>query len=288
MTRYVLTALLAGTSLATGAQADERYFTYSYSAETLGRGQTEAEIWATDRRGKERGRYDAQDYRLELEHGVTDRFTMAGYLNFASHNIRGLEPGLEDRNRDFAFQGASAEFKYSLLSPYKDGFGLALYVEPAWSRISKRSGEKETEYELELKLLLQKNFMDDRLIWAGNLNFEPEWAREVEIAPAGGRSVEWEKELVMEATTGLSYRVAPGWSVGGEARYASVYPDWTEGLHREAYAVFAGPNVHYAGKRFWATATYLPQLFGSPSPGRSLHLDEFEKREIRVILGYNF
>ncbi len=287
MKRYLLVALLAGTFGATSAQADERYFGYVYSAEVMPKGETEAEVWATDRRGKEEGHYDAQDYRLELEHGFTDRLTVAGYLNFVSHHIRGLEPDLEDIDRDFRFQGASAEFKYNILSPYKDGFGLTLYAEPGWARIGKRSGETRTEYELELKLLLQKNFLDDRLIWGTNFIFEPEWEREVEIED-GEREVEWEKELTLEATTGLSYRVAPRWFVGAEARYASVYPDWTEGLHREAYAVFAGPTVHYAGKKWWFTATYLPQLFGSPSPGRSRHLDEYEKRELRVILGYNF
>lgn len=282
------TALAATGLFAPDAKADERYFGYTYSAETLGKGQTEAELWVTDRRGKGEGHYDAQDYRLELEHGVTDRLTVAGYMNFASHTIRGLEPGLDRVDRDFAFQGANLEFKYSVLSPYKDGFGLALYAEPGWARINKRSGKKQTEYELELKLLLQKNFMDDRLIWAGNLVFEPEWEREVEIEADGEREVEWEKELKLEATTGLSYRVAPRWSLGAEMRYASVYPNWTEGLHREAYAVFAGPSVHYAGKRWWFTASYMPQLFGSPSPGGSRHLEEFEGREMRVILGLNF
>src|SRR6185369_7736861 len=82
-----LTALgvcLAG-MVATPAWADEQYFGYTYSAEVLGKGQTEAELWVTDRRGKADGHFDAQDYRLELEHGVTDRFSIAGYANFAGH-----------------------------------------------------------------------------------------------------------------------------------------------------------------------------------------------------------
>jgi hypothetical protein len=52
--------------------------------------------------------------------------------------------------------------------------------------------------------------------------------------------------------------------------------------------VSAGPSIHYAGKRFWVTATFLPQLFGSPSPNGSLALDEFEKRELRLKVGYEF
>lgn len=272
---------------ATPAQADEQYFGYTYSAETLPKGQTEMELWATDRRGKAEGHFDAQDYRIELEHGFTNRLTVAGYANFASHHIRGLEPDFKDTDRDFALRGLSAEFKYNVLSPYKDAFGLTLYAEPAWSRIH-GGGEKGTEYELEFKAILQKNFLDDRLIWAANLTFEPEWEKEKEEVSPGITKSEWEKELKVEVSTGLSYRVAPNWFLGFEGRYASVYPGWTNGLHRETYAVFAGPAVHYGGKKWWATLTFLPQLFGKPSPNGSRALDEYEKREIRLKLGYNF
>lgn len=287
MTRYLLIALVGGSFAATAAQADERYFGYVYSAEAMPKGETEAELWITDRRGKDGGHFDAQDYRFELEHGFTDRLTVAGYANFAGHHIRGLEPDFDNTDRDFAFRGLSAEFKYNVLSPYKDGFGLTLYAEPGWSRIH-GGGERGTEYELELKAILQKNFLDDRLIWATNFTFEPEWEKEVEVDPiTGDVEKEWEKELKLEVSTGLSYRIAPRWFAGIEGRYSSVYPHWTEGLHRETYAVSAGPTIHYAGKKWWATLTYLPQLFGSPSPNRSLALDEFEKRELRLLVGLN-
>lgn len=286
--RVAALAAFTGLAFAAPAHADEQYFGYTYSAEVLGKGQSEAEFWATDRRGKSGGHFDAQDYRIELEHGFTNRLTVAGYANLASHHIRGLDPDFEKTDRDFAFRGLSAEFKYNLLSPYKDGVGLTLYAEPAWSRIH-GGGERGTELELEFKAILQKNFMDDRLIWASNLTFEPEWENEKEVDELTGETEsEWEKELKLEVSTGLTYRVAPGWYAGVEARYASVYPDWTNGLHRETYAVFAGPAIHYGGKKWWVTATYLPQLFGKPSPGGSRALDEFEKRELRVKIGYNF
>ena len=275
---------------ATPAYADENYFGYSYGAETLPKGKSEAYLWLTDRRGKAAGHYDAQDYKIELEHGLTDRVQVSGYVNFESHHIRGLEPELEDVDRDFGFNGLQASVKYNVLSPYKDGIGLSFYVEPGWSRIHKVEGERTTEFELELKAILQKNFLDDRLIWATNLTLEPEWEKEKEVDPLSGRKkTEWEKELAIEVTTGLSYRVASNWFLGAEGRYHSEYPDWTSGLHREHYAFFAGPTIHYGGKKWWFTATYLPQIYGSPhEPGRRLHLDEHEKREIRFKLGYNF
>jgi len=290
MTRYLLLGLLAGAFGATAAQADENYFAYSYGAEGMPKGATEAYLWITDRRGKGEGNYNAQDYRLEIEQGLTDRFAVSGYLNMRSVKARGLEPKIDSVNRDFAFQGLNVAFKYNVLSPYRDGIGLTFYVEPGWSRIAAISGERGTEYELEIKALIQKNFLNDKLIWVGNLTAEPEWELKKEVDGLTGEvEREWEKELVLEATTGLGYQVAPGWLIGAEGRYRSIYPDWTEGLNREAYAVSAGPAIHYGGRKWWFTATYLPQLFGSPSgPGRSLSLDEFEKREFRIKIGYNF
>ncbi len=288
--QFLLLAALSAAAISSPAQADENYFGYSYGAETLPKGRTEAYVWITDRRGKGEGHYDAQDYKLELEHGITDRLQMSGYINFQSHHIRDLEPEFEDVDRDFGFKGLQASFKYAVLSPYKDGIGLAFYVEPGWSRIHNVEGERVTEYELELKAILQKNFLDDRLIWATNLTLEPEWEHEKEEDELTGEiEKEWEKELAIEVTTGLSYRVAPNWFLGVEGRYHSEYPDWTNGLHREHAAFFAGPTIHYGGKKWWFTATFLPQVYGTPNEdGSSLHLEEHEKRELRLKIGYNF
>ena len=277
---------LAGLA-ATPARAEDDVFGYTYAAETLPKGETEMALWATDRRGKDDGRYDAQDYRLELEHGFADRFTVSGYLNFAGHHIRGLEPQFGRTDRGFAFQGVSAEFKYNVLRLDKDPVAFTLYAEPGWSRIRKVEGDRVTEYELELKAIVQKDFMHGALIWAANLTFEPEWEHDREADETAGER-DWEKELKLELTSGLSYRVAPGWYAGLEGRYASVYPNWTRGLQRDSYAMFAGPAIHYGAKKWSATLTYLPQLFGSPSPGGSRAPGEYEKRELRLKIGYEF
>jgi hypothetical protein len=286
---WMLGACLAGLSATSApASAEENPFGYSYTADTEEKGETEVTLWATDRRGKADGRYDAQDYRLEVERGITDRFHLAGYVNFAGHHIRGLEPGLEDIRRSFAFQGASLEFKYRLLDERKEGVGLALYAEPGWSRIHQLSGEKGTEYEVELKAIVSKSWMDGRLVWAGNLTFEPEWERERELVSPSATETEWEKELKVEATTGLAFRIAPHWYAGVEARYSSLYPDWTHGLHREAFAISAGPTLAFASEEWSAALSVLPQIHGSPSPGGSQSLGEYEKREVRLKISREF
>jgi hypothetical protein len=196
---------------------------------------------------------------------------------------------LDQVDRNFAFQGLSAEFKYQLRAPRHGRLGVALYAEPGWSRISKVTGKKAREFEIELKAILQKNFADDRLVWAANLTLEPEWEREhEEIAPGVVGSVT-EKELAIELATGLSYRVTSKWWLGVESRYHSVYPDWMHGLHRENYAVYAGPSVHYEAGEWSLTATWLPQLFGGPSaPGSSLDFEDHEKNELRLKVSREF
>jgi hypothetical protein len=290
MSRCLAVFLAAGLAIPFGrAQAGEVDFGYSYGAETADLGETEVTLWATDRNGKRGGHYDAQDYRVEIERGITGRFQMSLYANLASPHIRVTEPRSKDVGRDFAFQGLSAEFKYALRKPIGGRLGLAIYAEPGWSRIHKISGEKGTEYELELKAIAQKNFAGGRLLWVGNLTFEPEWEHRAKAATDGPDEENWEKELQIEVTSGVAYRIAPRWSVGIEGRYHSVYPDWTRGLHRENYAVYAGPTAHYDGGKWAVTATWLPQLFGSPNAvGSSLEFDDHEKQELRVKLGYEF
>jgi hypothetical protein len=291
MVRHLPACVFAGLALAHSAssQASGPDFGYVYTTATEEPGETELTLWATDRRGKGEGHYDAQDYRFEIERGITDRFQMSGYFNFASHHVRGLGGEFERVHRDFAFQGIETELKYRVLDPKNDGFGLAFYAEPGWSRIAKVTGEKSNEYELELKAIAQKNFLHDRLVWAANLTLEPEWEREREQIAPGVVSHETEKELAIEVATGLGYRVAPKWWLGLEGRYHSVYPDWTHGLHRENYAVYAGPTVHFEADEWAVTATWLPQLFGGPGePGSSLEFDDHEKRELRLKISREF
>lgn len=289
MTRFLPAVVAAGlATLCAGRASAGTDFGYVYTAATEEKGETEVTLWATNRSGKSSGDYHAQDYRIEVERGVADRFQASLYADFTSHHLDGLDPEFEPQHRGLAFQGLSAEFIYALREPKKGRVGFALYAEPGWSRIQKVSGEKAAEYELELKAIVQKNFADDRLVWAANLTLEPEWEHE-HAEPGIADEPDWEKELNLEVASGLSYRATSKLWVGVEARYHSVYPDWTHGLHRENYAVYAGPTVHYASGEWSATATWLPQLFGSPSGAvANLELHDHEKSEFRLKISREF
>ena len=286
MKTFLFAAAVAVAVFARPAHADENPFVYNYTADVEEQGETEGELWITDRRGKADGNYDAQDYRLEIEHGFTGRFSASAYVNLASHHVSGLDPEFTSVHRNFAFQGLSAEFKYKLLDDEKNGIGFTVYAEPGWSRIHDVEGEKGAEYELELKTILSKGFDKDKVIWAANLTFEPEWEHERggPAAPAG----HWERELKLQASTGIAFRIVPNLYLGAEARYAGVYPNWTNGLHSEASAFFAGPTVSFSADEWSATLSFLPQLSGSPNPVGGRNLDEFEKREIRLRISHEF
>ena len=148
--RAALTVLPIAAVLVAGqpapAHADENLLGYVYGAETLPQGKWEAYQWVTLRTGKAAGSYRAFDLRTEIETGLTDRLQAAFYLNTRAHHIDGV-PGLEERD-SFALQGASAEFKYRVKSPYIDGYGLALYIEPGCNPIDKIEGEVGEEIEL--------------------------------------------------------------------------------------------------------------------------------------------
>jgi Family of unknown function (DUF6662) len=274
-----LLGLLASTLAVapTPASADENMFGYSYGADTLPKGRFELYNWTTWRHSKQRGQYDAFDIQFELEYGITDRFQTSSYLVLDARKQSGLGDEYEDTSR-FRFDGVKQAFKYNVLSTYKDPIGLSLYLEPGYSRYHKVTGERVDEFELETKLILQKNFLEDTLIWALNVTPEFEW-----YFPKHEAS---EAEFVLEVTSGLSYRFAPNWFAGLELRYHTEFPDYA---FQEHQAVFLGPNLHYGGRKWWATLAVMPQIWGEPHEGGShRHFGEHEALEVRVKLGYNF
>jgi hypothetical protein len=183
-------------------------------------------------------------------------------------------PGLPLENRNaFDVNGVSVELKERLLSPYKDPIGLTLYLEPELGVRDKLTGEDTVERALESKIILQKNFLDDSLVLASNITFEPEWER------LDGES---SKELQNDYALGASYRVAPGWFTGVEFLNRRKFDD-QDFAKQSASAFFVGPALHYSAKTWWTSFTLLPQI-----DSRSSRLGEYEKLETRLKIGIDF
>lgn len=305
-------ALVLVTLLAPPALADEQLFGYVQGAEPTPKGHQEIYLWLTNRSDKTAGKYEAYDLKLEYERGITDNFAAAAYLKGMSIDTSGIRidgymPA--DNRYGMKLSGVEASMKYAFLRPALDDIGLATYLSFSYDWLDAHSGQDKDKYSVELKLLAQKYFLDGQVVLAGNLGLETTYAKRKPIAnlPVNddtGEPLEWptdpEMEIGLQAAFGLSYRFAPNWYVGVEALYDTEFE--TE-VGTERWSWQAGPTLHYAEKRWWATLTWFPQLKGGgekfgpasfdgvPYPGQAdpdLHLIEKTRTEVRLKFGYNF
>jgi len=244
--------------------ADERLFTYNYEANVLPVGESEFEQHITHQNGKEDGDFAAWNFRTEFEYGVTEQYTSALYLNFDSIHSEGVTDVEDSDGMDF--KGISWENVYQLLNPNLDPIGLAAYVE---------LGGDGTDFEAESKLLLSKPIGNLNLVF--NATYEAEWEKD---------DGEREKEAELSFTAGASYKIAPKWALGIEARNKSAYPDGLDLSQQEYNSWSVGPNLHYGNPKWWATLTVLPQVWGN-GDGSNDHrqLVHEEAVEIRLIFG---
>lgn len=293
-------ALLSLVLVASGALAEESQFAFVYTTDLLPKGAKEVEQWMTWRHQKVGGTYDQVEGRTEIEYGLTDRLQVALYANYAwaraYHNgpLGDTTPPEQfaDKNVDAnanwsgkRFVGASGEAIYRLLSPYTDGVGLAFYVEPTIGPSFR---------ELETKIILQKNFLDDQLTTAFNFTYAPEWRYLQD--PANPSAKSWQEETDINYNFAASYRFAPNWSAGAEFVNEHEYNSYSF-KHQSNSGYYLGPTVHYGGKDFFVTATLLEQLpwakahsdtvDGSLVGGRTFDND-FEKYRLRIKAGFYF
>lgn len=287
------------------SQADEPLFGYVYTTDLLPQGKYEVEQWVTDRAQQAHGRFNDFQLRSEFEYGLTNDLQVAGYLNYsyldASHNsVQGLTEGIDipashDSSRPFnewRYDGVSVEFIWRVLSPYKDGWGLAFYAEPEYG---------PREKGLELRVITQKNFMDDRLVLAANLWVEPEREdssnlvmRGSDEMPEGGKM----RMTMAEIDIGASYRFASNWSAGLEFRNHNEYSGFSVSHNdQEHTAFFLGPNIHYASQRWFFTLAALRQIHAkayNKDQEAQIHDDLIYGDEhtrwdgIRMKVGYTF
>lgn len=308
----LLAAIPLSVAAAFPAAADENLFGYVAGAETLPQGASEAYAWLTRRWDKGQGTYTAYDTELEYEYGVTSRFTASAALLGQSIDTQGLVidaylPGAESYG--LKPSGVELKAKYNFLSAAKDPVGLSAMFELHQSWLDPHSGRDKDTTSFDVSMQLQKFFLDDQLVAVANAGFEGTYAKRAPLDAATQASAdaamqaltgdpaatfEWptkpEMEIELTLGGGLSYRFAPNWNVGIETQYQTEFE--TE-VGQERWSVFAGPTLHYGGKRWWATLTYFNQLAGGREQylnqsDDNLHLIEKTKNELRLKLGYNF
>ncbi|NBV06787.1 MAG: hypothetical protein EBS06_06085 [Proteobacteria bacterium] len=289
------------------ARADEPVFGYIYTTDLNPKGTTQFEQKIDDRYGQAHGSYNNVKMQSEIEHGVTDSFQAALYINYSfinakKNSVAGTTEGIDipaNHNPDNSFHASrydsfSIELIKRVLSPYTDPIGLAFYFEPTLG---------PRERELEGKVILHKNFLDDQLITAANItiSYEQEKTSSMFGTQPGDDDYQdphWEKAAMLDFSAGVSYRFIPNWFFGVEYRNHNEFGGtWRMSrATQEHTAHFLGPVLHYGGRKFFATLGFRYQIganaFGEQKAETyhgKVYGDEHTRVDgIRLILGYPF
>ena len=304
-------ALIASFAANSGtARADEPLFGAVFSSDLLPAGAMEVEQWLTWRAGKAVGKYNTVEGATEFQYGWTDDLQVAGYVNYQwaeayNDNVvngttlppgafSNVEVGPNEQFRLTKFTGVSGELIYRMLSPYLDSFGLALYFKPTVG---------PSLYEWTSRLILQENFLDDRMVVAFNatLTQRTRFFHAIASAPSGSAAAEdhWDRGTATDFALGVSYRFIANWSAALELHNEREWSGFNPfvGSRETNSAYYAGPTLHYADEHVFATLTLLTQLGGAsdfvhPEPdfvvGGRNYAANFERFRVRLKFGYYF
>lgn len=263
--KLIQTLLTAVSCLAIHAQAGESNFGWVYGLDLQPQGKWEVEQRIQLTRGHAAGTYDYWQGRSEVEYGLTNNIQLAGYLNTYAINaaknytnpdacsttINPCTAGYGVSGANFAdpsysakgVDGVSLEAIWRITNPVTSPVGVGIYFEPTFGHLKDA---------IETRLILQSNFMDDRLQLVGNIVLEAEKLKFDE---------EPIEEIVLDFVGGLSYRFASNWSAGLEYRFHNDYDGFSFASQTQK-AHFLGPNIHYANKDFWVTVAMRTQIGG--------------------------
>jgi len=302
-------ALLVTASIAPWATADENLWVYTKGTDTRPQGSWEIKMTDIIRLGKNSGSYEFHDIRPEIEYGITDRLTIGAEMMLFHHDYEDVEwaPMVDTQGgpggsfNDTNIAGYEVTLKYNLLSPYKDFIGASLGFSYEYRDRYRLDGAEIDQHSLVPQLFLQKNFLDDTLVLAFLAKMELERRRSPGVL---------EEEIAFDLATGLSYRIAPKWFVGIEARWQSDFLspeedgvaegrrsswDWGEWALGDQfqYGLYVGPSIHYAEEDWWVTLGALWQVKGWSADGpeasnQGRNWDEHERWHIGVIVGFEF
>ena len=247
-------------------------------------GEKEFSWQSVARFGKADGRYWASETKLEYE------FTPNQYVQFelgpllSTHNIKDVTD-LDNRNQ-VAFAGFFGEIRYLLLDRGPSSpLAITLSAEPEWRRIDETSGERVTNFELELKLNADLELIQNRLYLGANLLYEPEATHDPDHIGAG-----WEKESTGGVSAALSYRIIAPVFVGAELWYLRHY----DGIWFNTYtgdALYLGPTLYVQlSRKAFMTAAWNTQVTGHDVDvlGSTLNLAEFSRHRAKLKLAVEF
>jgi opacity protein-like surface antigen len=306
------------------ANADENLWLYARGVDTRPKDTWELKLKDVARLDKGSGDYAFNDFRPEIEYGITDKLTIGAALFIFDHHYSVDDPdlnpmydtqgGVGGKFDDTQYGGFELGLKYNILSPYKDPIGLSVGFNYEQREVYRLDGSEIDQDSFVPILYIQKNFWDDTLITA--------FTGKVELERRKSSGV-LEEEIALDLALGVAYRFAPKWFVGFEGRYQSDFLNpqladkkgnsgfdtqgFEEGYDRSSfdltdirwgsqyqYGTYVGPSIHYTEKNWWVTGSILFQVKGGGSEGRNANIeggknyDEHERLHLGLTVGFNF
>ncbi len=297
-------------AVTTTASSDENLWLYTKGTDTRPANSWELKLKEMSRLGKDSGDYIFNDIRPEVEYGVTDRLTLGASVMIFDHHYSDVEwapmvdtqggpGGSFDKTQ---YGGFEVMAKYMILSPYKNFVGLSVGFAYENRQVYRLDGAEIEQDSYVPMIFLQKNWLDNTLTWSFTGKMELERRTSPGVL---------EEEIAFDLATGLSYRVAPNWFVGIEARWQSDFlspevdgnppegrpSSWDVGNMQLGdqfqQGLYVGPSVHHSGRNWWITVGALYQVWGWSADGaaasrKGKNWDEHERVHVGFILGFEF
>jgi hypothetical protein len=234
--------------------------------------------------GKRDGRYTASETKFEFEF-TPNQYVQIEFGPMASyHNICGVAD-FDDRNQ-LAFSGVFGEIRYLLLERTSaQPLSVTVSAEPEWHRIEETSGQRITNFGLEVMVNADLELIQNRLYLGANLLYEPEQTRDPNGVGAG-----WEKESTAGVSGAVAYRILPSVFVGAEAWYLRHYDGaWLNTFAGDA--IFVGPTLYVQlARKVFMTAAWNTQVWGREVDNLDVmfNLQEFSRHRAKLKVAVEF
>ncbi|MEP7168623.1 MAG: hypothetical protein ABI855_04580 [Bacteroidota bacterium] len=275
--KYIFTTFILF-SFTTSSFAQDRVFAYTYQTNVLNKGDFDLEFQNTLRTGKT-GKFSPYVFgqhlnqRLELEFGLGKKVQTSFYFNSELFNY--ADTSSSEMNQELTVN-FSNEWKWKLSDPVANRIGLGLYGELEFGG---------SNLEFEGKILLDKKLPNDLFAFniVGKYEFEKQISRTDNITKA-----EWTHNSPVEFYFGYLHTLNSATSIGIEAKNNN---DITKENGWVNSVLFAGLAFHAIIGKCFVNLSVLPQIANlhktDSAPG-NMDYNDFEKLEVRVLVGYDF
>jgi hypothetical protein len=245
-------AVLSGLCSAPAVRAeDDQPFITLHTTELEEPGEMELENWFFFRSGHAGQAFANIENRNELEYGISENWQASLYLNYewSRENPHPSGPAVVTNDVSVA-----TEFIWRALDIDSAPFGLAFYLEP-------QVGPQKRF--IETKILLQKNFLADRLRGVVNVIAQDEW----DHIKTGG----WAQSSQLEFNAGLAWRLSSAWNIALEFGNERAFDGEVlgTGARPVASSFYLGPTLQYSADPFQITFGAQAQL---PIAGNPTHV----------------